>query len=143
MKIEFTIPGEPCAKGRPRMGRSKSGFAVAYTPEKTRTREGVIASIAMDAMKGREPFTGPVSVSILAYLGIPKSWPKKRIADPDTWGRPTKKPDADNLLKLVTDALNGIGYKDDSQIVTVLCAKFWASNPRTDIWIEEVQDGLE
>ena len=61
---------------------------------------------------------GPVVLSVISHRHVPVSWPKRRIGEQDTM-----KPDASNILKLVEDALNGIAYKDDSQIVFGLPGK--------------------
>ena len=58
--------------------------------------------------------------------------------------RPTKKPDADNVIKIITDALNGIAYDDDRQIVALMFEKFYAEIPHVDVYLgvirqEEVQ----
>jgi Holliday junction resolvase RusA-like endonuclease len=53
--------------------------------------------------------------------------------------RPTKRPDWDNLGKLVSDSLNGLAYKDDSQIVEATAAKYYSDRPRVEIEITEVE----
>ena len=130
--IRVVIPGEPAAKGRPRIGKMANGRPMAFTPAKTRTREGVIASLAMDAMAGRAPLTVPLCVSLLAVMAIPASWPKKRQAAALAGAElPAKRPDLDNLLKLATDAMNGIVYADDVQIVEVRARKVYGPVPQT------------
>ena len=51
---------------------------------------------------------------------------------------PTKKPDADNIIKSIADALNGIAYADDSQIVQATVNKWWAEESKAEIIIREV-----
>lgn len=134
--ITIIIPGEPCAKGRPRIGRMANGRPVAITPEKTRTREGIIASAAMDAMGDAPPMEGPVAMMVTAIMEIPKSWSKKAIAAAETgFTAPTKKPDADNILKLIGDSLNGIVFRDDSQVVSATVSKAWGRIPKTIVTI--------
>ena len=53
--------------------------------------------------------------------------------------RPTKKPDGDNILKAVADALNGVCYKDDKNIVKMSIEKFYSDMPRIDVIIQEVE----
>lgn len=60
----------------------------------------------------RAGFDGPVLFAVVSHRKVPKSWPKRRIGEQDT-----AKPDSSNILKLVEDALNGLAYKDDCQIV--------------------------
>lgn len=80
---------------------------------KTRKAETQIAWAAKLAMNGSKPFTGPVTLDIIIHKLPPKSWPKaKREAAHYVVG----KPDWDNTGKLISDALNGIVYVDDSQV---------------------------
>ena len=115
--IAFTVPGEPVAKGRPRFVRATGR---AFTPKKTETYEGIVADHAARVMDGREAFEGPLRLTVRAVYLIPQSWSakKKRAA---FWK--TSKPDADNLAKVVKDALNKIAYRDDAQIVELTVQK--------------------
>jgi Holliday junction resolvase RusA-like endonuclease len=114
LPITVTIPGQPKGKGRPRATRKGH----LYTPAETRTREGVVASLTMDAMRGRAPLVGPVAMDIRVVVGVPASWPKKRQAEALVGVvLPTGKPDLDNVVKLVLDGMNGIAFADDAQVV--------------------------
>jgi len=125
------VKGEPCAKGRPRLA-TIAGRARSFTPEKTRTREGIVASLAHDAMAGRPPMTGPLCMSVLAVMGIPKSWSKKKQAAALAGiEQPTKKPDASNILKLFEDAMNEVVFVDDCQIVESRIRKIYGAIPQT------------
>ena len=53
--------------------------------------------------------------------------------------RPTKKPDIDNVIKIITDALNGIAYDDDAQIVSLSATKFYDENPHVDVRLDDVR----
>lgn len=134
--ISFTIPGEPQGKARARTGK---GFA--YTPEKTVLYENLIKSIFMS--EGCKRFDGegrPLEMDIKAYYKIPKSTSKNvRQFMLDGHSRPTKKPDADNVLKVCADALNGVAYYDDTQIVRATVEKWYGDEPRVEIEIREVQ----
>lgn len=139
--ITVIIPGEPCAKGRPRIGKNRSGHAMAFTPAKTRSREGVVASLGMDAMKGCPPLQGPLCIRVDATMGVPKSWPKRDKKDAlDGVLLPTKRPDLDNIVKLVKDALNGIAWADDSQVVKLFAKKIYGEIPQTVVQIFSLQD---
>jgi Holliday junction resolvase RusA-like endonuclease len=127
--MRIVIPGEPQGKGRARV--TKWG---TYTPEKTVMYENLIKTIAIDARI--EPFGKGVQLAmdIYAYFGIPKSARKRDIPLMLDWEiRPTKKPDIDNICKVVCDALNGIAYHDDAQIVTMQVRKYYADVPRVII----------
>ena len=124
-RIMITIPGPPVAKGRPRMTRQGR----AYTPAKTRAAEGYMRH-AISAQAGQPLLTGPLSVSVLAMLPIPASWPKHKRADAAAGVlRPTGKPDADNLAKSICDAANGLLWADDGQIVTLTASKTYSEKP--------------
>ena len=140
--IEFTIPGEPKGKARPRLGRGGH----TYTPRDTRQYEHEVAEayyrvLPQDAEEVK-PIEGPVAVEITAYFGIPRSKSKKerlRIIRENV--RPTKKPDIDNIEKIICDALNGIAYRDDSQVTDSYVRKRYVSEdeePRVCVMIMEV-----
>lgn len=131
--IEFTVPGQPVAKGRPKFSR-QDGFVRAYTPEKTANYETLVKLAAGEAMAGTAPMQGALSLMLRLYVAIPKSTTKRDRAAIEA-GRflPTKKPDLDNMLKAITDAMNGIVYLDDAQIVTVTVTKLYADTPRAEV----------
>ncbi|BAE50737.1 RusA family crossover junction endodeoxyribonuclease [Paramagnetospirillum magneticum] len=131
MVVVVTIPGEVTGKGRPRIWNGR-----AVTPAKTRSKEGVIASLAMDAMGGCDPLTGPVLVTIEAVLPVATSWSKKRRAAAlDGTEQPTKKPDLDNVVKLVLDAVNGIVFADDAQITHIIASKRYGVFAQTTLTV--------
>lgn len=137
--IQFTIPGQPVAKGRPKFS-SAGGFVKAYTPAKTREYEGRIAALATRAMAGREPSARPIEVLLELRMEIPASWTKaKRLAASLGTVRATKKPDADNVLKGVKDACNGIVWVDDSQVVVITVRKLYHAEPCVVIAVREVE----
>jgi Holliday junction resolvase RusA-like endonuclease len=76
-------------------------------------------------------------VQIAVASGVPPSWSKKkRSAALNNAVRPTGKPDIDNLIKTIGDALNGIMWRDDSQIVMLQARKFYATEPFTVLTVE-------
>ena len=106
--MKFTIPGEPVGKARPRV--TKWG---AYTPEKTVNYENLVKVLYNGPMH-----EGYVTMTVTAFYAIPKSASKKKAEQMHSGEiRPTKKPDVDNILKVIADSLNGIAYKDDAQII--------------------------
>lgn len=126
--VSFTIPGRIRGKGRPRfraMSAKGRTFVQTYTDAKTESGEAVVRHFASEAMKGRPPMDGPVSIQIEIVMHHPKSWSKKKRAGTKF---PTCKPDADNQLKLVGDACNGILWHDDSQISEVSLTRLYADN---------------
>lgn len=130
--LAFTVPGTPVAKGRPRIS-TRGGFARAFTPAKTVAYEGLIALAAQDAMKGAAPYVGPVSVTVTATFPIPASWSRKKQATA-LWH--TGRPDGDNLLKAVGDGLNGVAFKDDSQVASARIVKRYGAVPGLMVEVE-------
>ena len=124
---------EPVGKGRPRFTRSGH----AYTPARTRAAERQIAIAARSRMAGKPPASIPLRVSVTAVFPIPKSWPKaKREAAEAGTLAPTVKPDVDNIAKLV-DALNGIVFEDDRQIVELSVLKAYGPEPSLSFVVQE------
>ena len=137
MKIKFTVPGPPQGKARPRTVRRKNGSTHTYTPENTVLYENLIVT-EYERRNGslRFPDGEMLDMRIMAYYTIPASASKKKkkqMADGEI--RPTKKPDSDNIVKVVADALNKIAYHDDSQIVDCQVRKFYSTQPRIEVTI--------
>ena len=102
-QLEFTIPGEPISQGRPRFS-THGGFARAYDPKKSRDGKAVVklcAKEAVDNAKWTEPMTGPIEMLVQFAIALPKSQYRKRTPIPRKWR--VKKPDIDNLMKLVKE----------------------------------------
>ena len=131
MQLQFIVPGEPKGKGRPRFGNGRT-----YTPAATVEYERLIATRAAEAMPC--PATElPVHVRVDAYKGIPKSWTRaKRIRAMDGQEIPGK-PDLDNVAKAVLDALNGVVYADDVQVVRLVVTKQYSLEPRLVVTVKE------
>lgn len=136
MKKEFTIPGEPTGKGRPKFSR-QGNFVRTYTPEKTANYENLV-KLEYERQCGGKPFPKdiPLYMVIEAFCSIPKSASRKKAVQMiDGQIRPTKKPDADNIVKIIADSLNDIAYHDDSQIVSCEVHKYYAENPHVKVTI--------
>ena len=54
----------------------------------------------------------------------------------------TKKPDVDNIIKVVLDALNKVAYQDDTQVVEVIAIKRWSNESRLKVIIEEIGETM-
>ena len=125
MKIYFDVPGVPQGKARPKVVRAKNGMSLAYTPDKTVAYEELVRqrfiAAANDQKFGADDM---LHITITAYFPISKSKSKtqKRLMALGII-LPTKKPDWDNIGKIICDSLNGIAYNDDSQIVVATVIK--------------------
>ena len=135
MKLRFVIPGEPTGKGRPRF--TNAGHT--YTPKKTVDYERRVRAEFIKQCGHAVYEQGvPLDVRITAYMTIPKSASqKKRKLMVEHKIRPTKKPDFDNIGKVVCDSLNGLAYHDDAQVVDAQVRKFYGEEPRVVVTISE------
>lgn len=134
MRVEFVITGKPVAKARPRV--LKNG--ITYTPKKTKDYEELVQDV-YKLQVGEDLGESALLVEIDFYFTIPKSYTKKRrMAIERGEEAYTKKPDLDNLAKTITDALNGLAYKDDSQIIEMRLKKLYSSEDKVVVAIEEL-----
>lgn len=132
--MKFTIPGEPKAKGRHRTSNGHS-----YTPESTAMYENWIKQCFILAAD-KERLEGQIEAHIKAFFSIPKSTPKrKRELMLSGAIRPIKKPDWDNIGKVVCDALNKMAYGDDSGIVTGIVEKWYSDEPRVEVELIQLE----
>lgn len=137
--ITFTVPGQPVGKGRPRIGKIGQ-HARMFTPEKTANYEGLIAHAGHQAMAGRAPILGPVSVVLDIRVQVPASWSKRKQAEAlANRVHPTTKPDIDNVEKAIFDGLNGVAWKDDVQVVDVVKRKRYSETPGVTVEIEPME----
>jgi Holliday junction resolvase RusA-like endonuclease len=138
-KIEFTVPGQPVGKGRARIGRAGK-HARMFTPEKTVSYESLVAMFAHQAMNGAALFECAVAVVMEVELSIPVSWSNKKKQQAVSGEiKPTTKPDADNVIKAVFDALNGVVWRDDSQVTGLLMAKSYSEAPCVNVLVQVAQ----
>lgn len=128
----FFVPCTPVGKARPRVVRGH-----AFTPERTRRCEDAIRAAFRHQLAEHHtdlpvvPRPSAVSVSVTAFMPVPKSWPKKKTDLARTYRLPhTSRPDADNLGKTVLDALNGFAWEDDSQVVDLSIRKTYAGSDK-------------
>lgn len=127
--IEIVLLGAPRGKERPR-GTKEGHF---YTPEKTRSYEAALKYAAKEVMGDLAPLSGPLDVDLKIVVPITGSWPQKRqraAREGTEW--PTKKPDMDNIMKML-DALNLVVWVDDSQIVKTSMEKRYGDKP--GLWV--------
>lgn len=122
-EVHFIIPGRPVGKGRPRF--TKKGHC--WTPDKTVEYERDI-KMSYWSTYGHRKYEADkaLAVDIVLYYPRPKSMAKyKRLMAQKGVLRPTVKPDVDNVIKAILDALNGVAFEDDRQIVQIECEKWY------------------
>jgi len=129
--ITFTIPGKPSAWQR----ANRNGKRTYDTAQNTSAKDA-IAWACKAAMGGQRPFEGPVKLTALFVHQWPKATTKKRKALANGFYKDTR-PDCDNYLKLIMDAMNGIAYQDDGQVSVVYSEKiFDANGPATRVTVQ-------
>lgn len=135
--INFTVYGEPVAQGRPRAANI-GGHIRMYDPKKSRDYKDYV-KLAAGEVAPKRLIDTPIKLRLDVYRPIPKSLSKKKAAQAEAGElRPTTKPDADNYLKGVKDALKNVIWKDDSQVVEVAVGKWYSEKPRVEIQISEI-----
>jgi Holliday junction resolvase RusA-like endonuclease len=131
------VYGEPVAQGRPR-ATTVNGHVRMYDPAKSRDYKDYVRLAAAQHAPERL-IESAIGLKVTVYRAIPKSFSKKKTELAERGEIvPTTKPDADNYLKTVKDALNGVIWKDDSQIVDVQVRKRYSNKPRIEIEIHEL-----
>ena len=131
-QVTYSVEGDPVGKQRPRFSLGRT-----YTPKKTVDYETIIASKASQAMGSSEPLQTPVAIFIWISHAIPASYSKKRkeaCLNGLDW---PKKPDLDNVAKVFLDAMNGIVYKDDVQVVKLRVSKRYDTDSGVDVLVRE------
>jgi Holliday junction resolvase RusA-like endonuclease len=108
-----------------------------YTPAKTANTEAFVKLCAVQSLPPEyEIAVNPLFVAVEAICAVPASWSQKKSKEALAgFLRPTGKPDLDNIAKLYCDALNGIVWKDDSQIVNMQLTKRYGHEPKTIITV--------
>ena len=139
MEIKFTVPGPPKGKQRPRICKV-NGRSMAYTPKETIEYERLVRASYTAVSKAKFERNLPLEISILALYSVPK-YVSRKTKELMLNGRlfPTKKPDADNIIKVILDALNGLAYRDDVQICRVYFEKMYAEIPETKVLIKNYE----
>ena len=136
--IAFTIPGAPQGKARARTCRNGH----TYTPDNTVLYENLVKTeFLRQCGRGQRIRSSDtrraISMQIIAVYPVPASYPKRdKVAALAGDLLPTKKPDADNVAKIIADALNGLAYDDDAQITDLLVLKRYGEDPevRVKLW---------
>jgi Holliday junction resolvase RusA-like endonuclease len=125
--VTIELSGIPRGKAR---SRTRFGQARPYRPKETKDFETALRFKALEAMRGRFAFSGPLRVTVWAWMPVPQSWSAEKQ------GRavrgliyPVSKPDCDNILKLALDPLNKIVFNDDAQVVDSHVVKLYSARP--------------
>lgn len=133
-EILIIVEGKIKGKARPRVFNGR-----AITPADTVHYENWVR-VNYKEQCG-EYLDGSIRARIIAYYKIPKSYSKKRVqAILQGLEHPIKKPDADNIGKIILDSLNDIAFHDDSQVVELIVIKRWTQEmERVEFELEEIK----
>lgn len=129
-RVELTVYGNPVAQGRPKFFR-RGNHVGCYDPQKSKEWKETIKGQAI--RQGATVMDGALNMTLEFYMSRPKTLPKKVLHH-------TKKPDVDNLVKAVKDALKGICYRDDAQVVTLYATKNYHMTPHVRIVVYGMGD---
>lgn len=118
--IHFTVYGKPEPAGSKR--HVGNGRIIDSNPKAAEWKQQ-IADVAGSSMNGAELLEGPIALTLVFHLTRPKSHYGKKGLRPSAPQHPAVRPDTTKLVRAVEDALTGIIYRDDAQIVQQLCRK--------------------
>jgi crossover junction endodeoxyribonuclease RusA len=125
--IRFLVPGLPQPKGSSR-AYVRGGRAIVV-PDNKVPLGAWTERVAIVARQSAVPcHEGPVTVALCFRLSRPQSHFGAKGVKPSAPNYPAKKPDVDKLARAVLDALTGVAYRDDAQVVTVVASKIFAGH---------------
>lgn len=137
--ITISLQGIPQGKGRAR-AFLRGKHIGHYTPEKTRTYEGMIRTAAMQELGGRSALDQPIEFTLRAVFPVPASWSERKRQQAICGEiKPGKKPDLDNIAKAWNDALNGVVYRDDSLICRMNLDKRYGPQPLVVVTVKPIE----
>lgn len=136
-KLSFEVKGEVVGKGRPRF-TTQGGYVRTYEPKKTKDYESLIAR---EYTKKYRNFVSDKALRVGVYIYVKPAESisnKKKTSFLNNEFMPTKKPDVDNVIKCVLDALNNVAYHDDTQVVEQAVKKRFGEEEKIVVFIEEI-----
>jgi len=133
--IHFTVPGIAAPQGSKKAFRTKGGrIALVESSPNVKPYRASVASAAYAA--GAKVLHGPIFITVVFQFVRPKSHYTAKGALRDAAPRYVGKPDIDKLCRAVLDALTGIAYQDDSQVVALDASKVYGPTASTEIFIK-------
>ena len=139
--MRFIVEGKVQGKARARtFFNHNTGKMQSITPEQTKSYEELIRW-SYKASGGKYLGKNSIELSIKAYYSIPQAFSRvKREQALQGEIRPMTRPDIDNITKVVLDALNGVAYYDDKQVVSVSCEKWYGEMGCLVVEIKEIDN---
>jgi len=139
--IHFWVPGVPQPGGSKRAFVNRKTGRPIITEDNTRSKDWRTAVAFMAAEVIKEPLTGPLSVRFEFLLLRPRGHYGKRGVRSSAPEYPAVRPDVSKLVRPTEDALKGIAWHDDSQIVSQEASKRYALTAGAWITIEPAGKG--
>lgn len=142
-RLEFVVHGTPQPAGSKRAFKHPSTERIIVTDDNRKSApwKHLVAQAAGESFVEAEPWAGPIRLTLTFYMPRPKGhFGTGRNADlikESAPPFPTKKPDTLKLARGVEDALSGIVYKDDAQIVDEHLFKRWGT-ARVEVLVERI-----
>lgn len=139
-ELRFTVYGKPEPQGSVRAFMIGGRPRLTSDNAKLKPYRHSLTQVAMEEVSRTAqvapvaPVGTPVALSVVWTLAKPKSTPKRVTM-------PTKKPDADKLLRAVLDSLTGVAYADDAQVVLIAAEKHYGLPERTEIHVRALAGG--
>jgi len=139
--VRIVVEGEPVAQGRPKFS-TRGCVMRAFDPPESRAYKEMVKLVARVQMGNKPMLEGPLSLSVKVFRSVPSSWSdSRRKMALARQILPTTKPDLENYCKGTTDALEGVVFKNDSQIVAHHWpfGKWYSNRPRIEIEVKEIE----
>lgn len=130
--LDTVVLGTPVGKGSMRAFKTRKGIAVTHDNPRTRPWAALVAAQAQIEWGGKPPHAGPVRVSLWFRFPRPKGHYRplrggEAVLRPNAPPYPTARNDVDKLARLVLDALTGIVWVDDGQVVLLEAGKCYST----------------
>jgi Holliday junction resolvase RusA-like endonuclease len=139
--VNFTVLGRPQPGGSKRAVPVPGGkIRVIDANRKVKPWRDSVAAAAQEAMGDKEPLTGPLGLGLTFFIQRPQSHYTK-VSERISRGaprRPITRPDLTKYIRAVEDACTSILWRDDSQVVTQVCRKFYGSPERCEVVVQQV-----
>lgn len=136
-QLFFTFDIEPTPQLRPRVS-SRGGYVRVYDPPKVHQFKNLLHDLASAQYK-RPPLMGALEVDLIFYRPVQRSLSKtERSRRLSNQSKPVIKPDVDNYVKATLDALTGVLWHDDSQIVKLVSEKRYSETGKIIINVKPV-----
>lgn len=136
--IKLIINKTPQPQSRPRF-TARGRYVHAYENKKITMYKRMVAATYQSYFGAVKPTEKAIAVDVVFYRPVQKSISKierqRRLTGKSL---PAIKPDIDNYVKAILDALNGVAFRDDKQIISLNAKKLYSDKPRTEIEIKEI-----